>query len=90
MAHITDMAGLVSGETGHITAATGNIPMSKNVAGEEVAAISYGTASCEGTDGSILVQTITGYEQVENIAPSIYQRINVFGGDGYSDWLKIG
>jgi hypothetical protein len=92
MALITDMNTLdPDGPTvGHINGTTLNIPMTKDPEGNVVPAISYGAAVCFGTNGSISVQQIVGYEQVENIHPATYQRIDIGDGNGFADWLKIG
>ena len=91
MAKITDMDSFnMSIGSGYIDGTTLNIPKVKDNSGIEVPAVGYGAATVFGDDGSILVQQIIGYEQVENIHPATYQRINIFDGDGYGDWLKIG
>ena len=91
MALIADMDGFnMATGSGYIDGTTLNIPKTKDPEGNEVAAVSYGAATVFGEDGSILVQQIIGFEQVENVHPSTYQRINTFDGNGYGEWLKIG
>ena len=76
--------------TGHIDGTTLNIPMTKDVAGNDVPACTYGVVECFGTNGSISFQRIIGYEQKENVAPSTWERIDIGDGSGFSEWLNKG
>ena len=88
MALVTDCNSVTAGVTGHIDGNTTNAPKTHNPDGTEVNAVQWGTISAVGTDGSIHVQQVIGYEKVENSHPATYQRIDT--GSGYGDWLKIG
>jgi hypothetical protein len=91
MAIVTDCNGFtVADGTGHVDGSTLNAPRTKTVQGLEMNAIGWGTISATGTDGSVVVQQIIGFEDADNSHPSTFQRINTFGGAGYGEWLKIG
>ena len=87
MALIADMNSMASGDTGHVDGSTLNAPRTRRPNGVEINAVGWGAASCTGTDGSIKVEQIIGYEDADNIHPSTYQRIDT--GTGYGEWLKI-
>jgi hypothetical protein len=91
MALVTDCNGFtVADGTGHVDGSTANAPRTKTAQGLEMNAVGWGTITAEGTDGSVVVQQIIGYEDADNIHPATFQRINIFDGNGYGEWLKIG
>ena len=91
MAYVADCDGFtVADGSGHIDGATLNAPRTKTNQGLEMNAVGWGTISATGTDGSVVVQQLIGFEDADNVHPSTFQRINIFDGSGYGDWLKIG
>jgi len=89
MALISDCDTAAVGDMGYTDGTTLNVPMTKDVDGNDVQAISYGSFVCEGSQGNISVQRLTGFEQKENIHPATYQRIDIADGNGFGEWLKI-
>jgi len=90
MAYVADCDGFtVVDGTGHIDGSTTNAPRTKTAQGLEMNAVGWGTITAEGTDGSVVVQKVVGYEDSDSSEPSTFQRINIFDGNGYSEWIKI-
>jgi hypothetical protein len=90
MALVTDCDSFtVADGNGHVDGSTLNAPRTKTNTGLEMNAVGWGTISATGTDGSVVVQQIIGYEDEDNSHPSTFQRINIFDGNGYGEWLKI-
>jgi hypothetical protein len=91
MALVTDCDSFtVADGNGHVDGSTLNAPRTKTNLGLEMNAVGWGTISAFGTDGSVVVQRITGFEDDDNSTPATYERINIFGGEGYTEWIKVG